>query len=236
MERIDYRRAVLNVTRVTLFTEGESGEYTNAHFSLYSGQLALVHLQNMRQSASLADAFSGLLRPAKGSVLFLGRDWQHASADTANAMRGKIGRVFSSSNWLDGLSLADNILLSQRHHTRRPKDELLQEAAHLAKEFNLPGLPTGYPNEYTPHDRRRAACVRAFLGRSSLLLLEEPTLGVYPRIMASLVNAVRRVRNRGGAVFWMTLSEEIWRDDSIPADRLFRLSGRELLEVSEKHE
>jgi hypothetical protein len=52
--------------------------------------------------------------------------------------------------------------------------------------------------------------------------------------MASLVNAVRRVRNRGGAVFWMTLSEEIWRDDSIPADRLFRLSGRELLEVSRK--
>jgi hypothetical protein len=54
METIDYHHTVLNVTRATLFTEGESGEYTHADFSLYSGQLALVHLQNMRQSASLA--------------------------------------------------------------------------------------------------------------------------------------------------------------------------------------
>jgi len=235
METSEYRRTVLNVNRITLFTEeGESGEYANAHFNLYSGELALVRLNNLRQTASFADAFAGLLRPTRGSIRFLERDWQDAPVDAANAMRGKIGRVFSAGNWLDGLRLVDSILLPQLHHTRRARDDIRQEAARLAIQFGLPGLPVGYADDHTRSDRRRAACVRAFLGKSSLLLLEDPTFGIYPDVMAPLVNAVRRVRNRGAAVFWMTLSDDVWRDESVPADHHFRISGRELVEVTRK--
>ena len=121
METIDYRRTVLKVDHITLFTEGEeSGQYAKAHFELYSGQLALARLNNLRQVPSFADTVSGLMGPSQGHIRFFGRDWRDSPADTANAMRGKIGRVFSAGSWLAGLSLADNILLSQRHHTRRP--------------------------------------------------------------------------------------------------------------------
>jgi phospholipid/cholesterol/gamma-HCH transport system ATP-binding protein len=233
MQAFDHRRTVLNVDRMTVFTAGEaSGEYTTAHFDLFSGQLALVRIKNLLQAASVADTLCGLVRPAKGRVRFSGRDWQKTPADAANAMRGKIGRVFSSGSWLDGLSLADNILLPQLHHTRKPKQQIRQEATRLAIQFSLPGLPIGRPGDHTRADRRRAACVRAFLGTSSLLLLEDPTFGLYPGIMAPLVNAVRRVRNRGAAVFWMTLSDDVWQDESVPADRRFRVSGRELMEVT----
>jgi phospholipid/cholesterol/gamma-HCH transport system ATP-binding protein len=233
MHAFDHRRTVLNVDRMTLFAEGEaSGDYTTAHFDLLSGQLALVRIKNLLQAASLADAFCGLVRPTKGRVRFFGRDWRKTSADATNAMRGKIGRVFSSGSWLDDLSLADNIVLSQLHHTRKPKQQIWQEATRLAIQFGLPGLPTGLPGDHMLADCRRAACVRAFLGTSSLLLLEDPTFGLYPGIMAPLVNAARRVRDRGAAVFWMTLSDEVWQDESIPADRRFRVSGRELMEVT----
>ena len=233
MESIDHRRTALNVDRITLFTEGaESGQYAKAHFDLYSGQLALVRLDNLRQVSSFADTFSGLMLPSHGRIRFFGRDWRDSPADTANAMRGKIGRVFSAGSWLDGLSLADNLLLPQMHHTRRPMDELRQEAAKMAEQFDLPGLPLGNPNHYSRADLRRAGCVRAFLGKPSLLLLEDPTFGVYPDIVSALVNAIRRVRNKGAAVFWMTLSDDVWLDESVPADRHFRISGRELMEVN----
>jgi hypothetical protein len=49
--------------------------------------------------------------------------------------------------------------------------------------------------------------------------------------MTALVSAIRRARNRGAAVLWMTLSDEVWGDDSIPADRLFNVAGRKLTEV-----
>ena len=233
MQTIDSQRKVLNVSEVTLFPEGKDcGAPAHVHFDLHSGELALVRLSGLHQTAAFADTFSGLLRPTKGKVHFLGRDWQDVSADTANAMRGKIGRVFSSGNWLDGLSICDNILLPQNHHTRTPKDDLLQDAAGWAEHFGLPGLPSGYPTEYTRADRREAACVRAFLGKPSLLLLEDPTYGIYPEILAPLVNAVRGARNLGAAVFWMTLADEVWQDNSVPADRYFMFSGREFAEVN----
>jgi phospholipid/cholesterol/gamma-HCH transport system ATP-binding protein len=223
----------LNVREVTLFPEGKDrGAPTHVHFDLHSGELALVRLSSLHQTAAFADTFSGLRRPTKGKVHFLGRDWQDVSTDTANAMRGKIGRVFSSGNWLDGFSLCDNILLPQNHHTRTPKDDLLKDAAHWAEHFGLPGLPTGYPNEYMRADRWKAACVRAFLGKPSLLLLEDPTYGIYPEIMAPLVNAVRGARNLGAAVLWMTLADEVWLDNSVPANRYFIISGHELVEVN----
>ena len=235
MQAIDYQRTVLNVSEITIFSEGiDRGAHTSVHFDLLSGELALVRMSNLHQTASFADIFSGLLRPSKGKVRFFGRDWQNVLTDTANAMRGKIGRVFSSGNWLDGFNLLDNILLPQSHHTKMPKDDLRREAANLSKHFGLPGLPTGYPTEYTRADRRKAACVRAFLGRPSLLLLEDPTYGIYPEILSPLVNAIRRARSRGAAVFWMTLTDDVWLDKSIPASRYFIISGRELLEVNKR--
>ena len=220
---------------MTLFTEGtESGQYVNAHFTLYSGQLALVRLDKRYQSAAFADAFSGLLFPTNGTVCFLGRDWLASSADTANAMRGKIGRVFLGEGWLDAFNLIDNILLSERHHTRRPEEALVQEAAQLAELFRLPGLPNGYPKDYNRADLQRAACVRAFMGNPTLLLLEDPTVGMHQGMLPALVNTIRRVRNRGAAVWWMTLSDDVWLDESIPADRFFRTSGSELMEVNRK--
>ena len=233
MQAIDGQRKVLNVSEVTLFPEGKDrGAPAHVHFDLHSGELALVRLSSLHQTAAFADTFSGLLRPTKGKVRFLGRDWQDVSTDTANAMRGKIGRVFSSGNWLDGFTICDNILLPQSHHTRTPKDDLLRDAANWAHHFGLPGLPSGYPTEYSRADRRKAACVRAFLGRPALLLLEDPTKGFYPDILVPLVSAIRRARNRGAAVFWMTLADDVWLDKSIPANRCFRISGRELAEVS----
>lgn len=232
IETVEGRRTILEVDRVTLFTDGEDGgDYTTAHFSLYSGQLALVRLENLHQAASFADLFSGLTPPFDGNVFFFGRDWQALPADALNAMRGRIGRVFSSGSWLEGFSLLENILLAQLHHTRRPIPELRQEAAQLAEQFSLPGLPLGPPEKYSRADLQRSACVRAFLGTPSLLLLEDPTFGVYPRIMTALVNAIRRARNKGAAVIWMTLSDDVWGDDSIPADRLFSVAGRKLTEV-----
>ena len=235
MERAGSQRTILNINSITLFTEGlESGQYVNADFEIFGGQLALVRLNRLHEASAFADMFCGLRKPSKGSVLFLGRDWQLSPVDIANAMRGKIGRVFSSGQWLDGFSLAENILLSECHHTRRTRDTLLDEAAHLSESFRLPGLPMGYPEDYKKVDLQRAGCVRAFMGDPLLLLLEDPTDGMCQNMLSDLVNNIRRIRNLGAAVLWMTRSDDVWLDASIPVDRFFRIFGQELMEVKRK--
>ena len=200
--------------------------------SVCSGELFLIRLARFEQTATFADACAGILQPISGRVYFLGRNWPELSPDQANALRGRIGRVFRTANWINHLSLMENILLSQLHHTRRPFRRLREEAGKLAQQFGLPGLPLGLPGDFTTADLRRAACVRAFLGRPLLILLEEPTSGIYAEIISALMTAVREARERGAAVIWLTQKDLIWRDPTLPVSQRYRLIAGKLMEVT----
>jgi phospholipid/cholesterol/gamma-HCH transport system ATP-binding protein len=102
----------------------------------------------------------------------------------------------------------------------------------LAERFGLPGVPLGLPGDFTPADLQRAACVRAFLGRPSLILLQEPTIGVASEILPPLIQVIQDARNRGAAVIWLTRESAIWNDTSIPTTHRYRLVARQLMEVS----
>lgn len=228
------QRVILKLEQARLAVDQpQEHGYLDAHWDLFSAELALVRIKQLHQAQAIADACAGLSKPVQGRVVFLGRDWAHSPADTANAMRGKIGRVFSTGSWLDHCSVTENILLSQRHHTRTAMAALREEAALLAERFGLPGLPLDLPEVYNRADLQKSAGVRAFLGNPRLLLLEDPTFGVYPRILPALVNAIRQARNRGAAVLWMTPSDAVWQDETIPADRRFVVSGHELMEIKQ---
>ena len=227
-------RSILRFEKVKVFTEqrGGSGETIDLKMNLFGGDLALINLEHPRFGSILADACCGLHQAAEGSIFFLGKDWSALPSDTANALRGRIGRVFTFGNWINRLTLLENILLPQLHHTRRKFAALRDEAVRLAEQFGLPGLPMGLPDDVMRTDHQRAACIRAFLGQPALILLEEPTFGVYPEILPPLIHAIRNACDRGSGVIWLTLEDHVWNDPLLPATHRYRLTARKLMEVT----
>ncbi|MGD8962667.1 MAG: hypothetical protein PVF29_03730 [Desulfobacterales bacterium] len=218
----------------TVFTD-TSGAVARSHevsLSAFAGDLILIRLARLEQTIGLADACAGILRPSRGTVRFLGRNWPELPPDQANALRGRIGRVFKTGNWVSHLSVMDNILLLQRHHTRRSDHRLCDEAGELSQQFGLPGLPVGMPGDLTAADLQRTACVRAFLGRPLLILLEEPTSGIFLEVISALMGAIRDARDRGAAVIWLTQKGLIWKDQTLPVTRRYRLIAGRLMEVT----
>jgi len=233
IKSIEERRVILSFNDVSLMIDPAGpGESVDVGLKLFGGELSLIRVERQRQGTVLGDACAGLTLPRKGQVYFLGKEWSQLPPDTANALRGRIGRVFARGSWLGHLPLLENILLPQLHHTRRPETELRDEAVMLAQKFGLPGVPLGHSNDSLPVDLQRAACVRAFLGQPLLLLLEEQNPGCFKEMMPNLINAIREVRNRGAAVMWLTSDKFIWRDRSISATHRYRLAGHKLMEVS----
>ncbi|MGD2099710.1 MAG: hypothetical protein PVG35_19195 [Desulfobacterales bacterium] len=218
----------------TVFTSAIRGiaESDKLSLSICSGELALIRLARLEQTGGFADACSGIFSPTSGRIFFLGRNWLELAPDQANALRGRIGRVFRTGNWINHLSLMENILLPQLHHTRRPARRLRDEAGKLAEQFGLPGLPLGLPGDFTAADLRRAACVRAFLGRPLLILLEEPTSGIYLEVISALMTAIREARERGAAVIWLTQKDLIWNDQTLPVTQRYRLVSGKLMEMT----
>lgn len=225
--------AILNFSQVTIESSPhyETGLW-NSSFDLKQGDLFLVRMERENERLPLADASEGLVPPKQGSVLFLGQDWQCMSADFAAAQRGKIGRLFDDEGWVSDLDVDQNIMLSQRHHTRRSEQDIMEEAMKLARVFGLPGLPRGRPGSMRRWDLRKAACIRAFLGHPPLIILEQPVRGVYADLIAPLVNAVQSARQRGAAVLWTITDPKIWNYASLRTNTRARMFGSELRTVA----
>jgi phospholipid/cholesterol/gamma-HCH transport system ATP-binding protein len=226
---------IIELTGVTVESDpAYDSPIWNVSLRLAPGELALVRLERGVVRLPLADAAEGLAEHYDGTAKFLGRDWRSVPAGEGAALRGRIGRVFDAvgaagTGWVSNLDVDENVMLAQRHHTRRPSLEIEAEAAKLARMFGLPGLPRGRPAQTRAPDLRRAACVRAFLGTPDLILLERPTQGVYPEIMAPLINAVRSARARGAAVVWLNDNPAVWGDRGIRPTWRCIMSGSQML-------
>jgi phospholipid/cholesterol/gamma-HCH transport system ATP-binding protein len=230
-------KPILELSGVTVESDpAYDSSIWNVSLRLGAGELALVRLERGVVRLPLADAAEGLAEQYGGTVSFLGRDWRTVTPGEGAALRGRIGRVFDpvgagagGVGWVSNLDVDENVMLAQRHHTRRPTAEIEAEAAKLARMFGLPGLPRGRPGQVRVSDLQRAGCVRAFIGTPDLILLERPAHWVFPEIMPPLINAVRSARNRGAAVVWLTDNPAIWNDRGIRPTWRCVMSGAQML-------
>lgn len=217
------RHSVLELTAAAPVAAAVPIAMTPLTLTVAAGALILIEVADWQHATVLSDLATGLLPAATGHVAFLGRDWSLLPPVHADALRGRIGHVFRRGNWIDGLPILDNILLPHGYHTRRTVNELTAEAVELAGWLGLPGVPMGFPSDLDAGDLGRAVCIRAFLGRPALVILEEPTQGLTLDVLAPLINVIRRARDRDAAVLWFTDDRAIWTDASVPATARFRL-------------
>lgn len=194
-------------------------------FVLESGDLAIVLLEKERVCLPLADLAVGIVEPDGGRVKLRGSDWLAMTSEVAAENRGHIGHVFEGNPWMDDIEVSQNIMLGQLHHTHRPIAEITHQAAELSRIFGLPGLPLDLPSTFRGKDLARAACVRAFMGKPDLLILERPTAGIYPELLPSLLNMLIAARNRGAAVLWLTDNTKVWDNPGIRATLRGRMHG-----------
>jgi phospholipid/cholesterol/gamma-HCH transport system ATP-binding protein len=201
---------------------------SDVSFALSRGDLFVVRIERENERLPLADAMQGLAGINSGSVSFMGEDWDDLPADRAAAQRGRIGRLFDDEGWISDLDVEENILLSQLHHTKRTEAEIIDEALGLARIFGLPGLPRGRAENVRRWDLRKAACIRAFLGRPELIIIEQPVRGLYIDLIAPLLNAVQSARRRGAAALWTVTDPQIWKSAGMNASSRGRMRGAEL--------
>lgn len=221
---------ILNFVNVTVESDlAHDTSIWDVSFSLTPGDLALVRLEMSQQRLPLADVAQGLLEPTGGQVSFMGQDWQKMDHRTAASARGKIGRIFGAAGWISNLNVDENLYLAARQHTDQTDEALAQQASQIARMFGLPGIPRDRPHQIRPTDLQRAACVRAFLGKPKLLILERPTSLVSLDILPPLVNAVRNARAGGAAVLWLTEDQMVWKDSACRPTHKFMMAGSNMV-------
>ncbi len=155
--------------------------------------VALVGPNGAGKSTTLKSII-GLVRPRSGQVIFKGEDITGIPAYQTTQMG--ISFVSESLNLFTNMSVYENLLLGA--YTVREKKKQLEMVDFVfdlfprlkARQDQLAGTMSG-------GERKMTAIARGLMSNPSLLLVDEPSLGLAPKLTLDVFNALETLRQTG---------------------------------------
>ena len=164
-----------------------------ADFEIAEGELVAVLGANGAGKTTLMRALSGLLRPIEGEVRFLGERIDHFPGD--RIARAGLVLVPEGRQVFPELSVTDNLRLGA--YARRSAEEasmienlLTRFPALKARQYQRAGLLSG-------GEQQMLAIARGLMARPQVLMLDEPSLGLAPKLLENLYDLLAALRDEG---------------------------------------
>ncbi|HEU5159156.1 MAG TPA: ABC transporter ATP-binding protein [Streptosporangiaceae bacterium] len=194
------------------------------------GSITAMLGANGAGKTTLLRAVSGLVRPRSGRIIVGGRDIAGRPAE--EIARLGVAHVPENGGVIVELTVAENLRLGGLW--RRERRGRRNGEKNGRKNGGRPGLDRRIDTVYdlfpplaerrgrvaatlSGGERQMLALGRALVGRPRLLLVDEPSLGLAPRVVAQLMAVLRRLRDEHGLT--VVLVEQNARSALSIADR-----------------
>ena len=138
----------------------------------------------------------GLLRPDSGRVFVSGRRIDNLPERELLRLRADIGILFQENALFDSLTVAENVGYRLFEETVLPLDEARARVEEVLAFVGLADFIDRMPATLSGGQRRRVAIARAMASRPSLLLFDDPTMGLDPIIAAGVDDEIVKLRDR----------------------------------------
>lgn len=140
---------------------------------------------------------SGCIRPRAGQIVFAG---QPVAATPAHALVGRgLCHAPEGRRVFPRLTVAENLELGA--YARRDRDNVRRDIEKAYERFPELGQRRGQlGGTLSGGEQQMLALARAWLARPKLLLLDEPSLGLAPLVVARVFEVLRDLRAQGMAL------------------------------------
>jgi len=162
------------------------------------GEIATVLGSNGAGKSTILKTISGVLDPNRGTIHFKGEDI--TAHDPADIVRRGLVHVPEGREVFPLLSVRENLLMGG--YTRHDRDGLMRDLELVYRYFPIlkerekqdAGLLSG-------GQQQMLAISRALMGAPDLILLDEPSLGLSPKLTREIFEIVARInRERGTTI------------------------------------
>jgi branched-chain amino acid transport system ATP-binding protein len=154
--------------------------------------VALIGANGAGKTTTLR-TISGLIRPTAGSITFDGRPL--GSLGPHGVVRAGVVQVAEERELFPGLSVREN--LDMGAFTRSP-DEREETLAEVHELFPiLQDRAKQIVSTMSGGQQQMLAIGRALMARPRLLMLDEPSLGLAPKLVAGVFDIVRHISGQG---------------------------------------
>jgi branched-chain amino acid transport system ATP-binding protein len=172
---------------------GRFGVLSDISFSLAEGRFLGIVGRNGVGKTTLLKAIAGPVTSSAGSIHFRGTETTRL--DTTQVAQQGVCMVLDRKGIFRSLSVRENLRLANRlggtRKQRWSEDEVLTMFPRLAERINAPG------GGLSGGEQQMLAIARALMTQPALLLLDEPTEGLAPRIVDELVELLKGLARSG---------------------------------------
>ncbi len=199
MHRNDMNPPAISVHGLTKIWADGVEAVKGIDFEVTTGEVFGLLGPNGAGKSTTVGMLTTTVRPTSGSARLYGRD----IATEAIAARAESAVVFQDP-------VVDRALTGRRNfeiHARLwgvRADDAGRRLAELADSFELADLLDRPVATYSGGQRRRLEIARALISEPRVLFLDEPTVGLDPRIRYELIDVIAGLRARFGATVLLT--------------------------------
>lgn len=170
------------------------------------GEIVALLGPNGAGKSTLMNTISGLLHPRRGRVAFAGR---RIETLPPHLIVGEgIAHVLERRRLFPFLTVRDNLLLGAHHPAaRRQRTATLERVERL---FPILRERSGQlAHTLSGGEQQMVAIARGLMARPRLLMIDEPFLGLAPRVVQEIGGVIRRIHEEGVAVLFVEQNVEL---------------------------
>jgi len=158
------------------------------------GELVAIIGANGAGKTTLLMAISGVVPPRSGAIRFAGRSL--AGLPPHQVMRAGIGHAPEGRRIFPRLTVRENLELGG--FARDDRGQLARDIDEACGLFPVLGQRLGQlGGTLSGGEQQMLAIARALVGRPRLLLLDEPSLGLAPLLVAKVFEVIKSLSSRG---------------------------------------
>jgi branched-chain amino acid transport system ATP-binding protein len=181
---------MLDVAAIDTFY-GETQALFGVSLSVRAGEVLALLGANGAGKTTVLRSILGLTRARRGDIRFQGKSI--TSRATHEIARAGIGWVPDDRRLCPTLTVAKNLSLGEKRTTFRP-----WSMAEVTDIFTpLKYLMTREAETLSGGEMQMVAIARALLGAPGLMLLDEPSQGLAPKIVDDVLGVIRRLKQAG---------------------------------------
>lgn len=173
---------------------GESSVLHDVTLEVPPGKVVCLLGRNGVGKTTLIKSIMGLLRPRTGRVLLGGSDVTHWSP--SRRARAGVGYVPQGRGIFPHLTVYENLLIGFEAAPKGRVDTAALEEAYTLFPV-LKQMRTRLAGTLSGGQQQQLAFARVLVRRPQLLLLDEPTEGIQPSIMAQIEDLISSLREQG---------------------------------------
>lgn len=165
-------------------------------FQVQEGQICSLIGSNGAGKTTTLKAISGLVRVSAGAIRFTDIELVGAPPETRAAMG--IAHVPEGRRVFAGMTVWENLVLGGYVHARGSLDEDLESVFALFPVLNE--RRQQYAGTLSGGEQQMLAIGRGLMSRPRLLIMDEPTMGLAPKMVDVIVDKIAEIRSRGTTV------------------------------------